>query len=494
MQQLFYVGGSMEEWIVDASCGRIRGRKTENGYEFLGIPYGMAERFRAPKPVVWDGIRDCVSYGPKAMQPSFLGVKPRDADLYVVGSEDCLNLNVWTKCPDEKARLPVAVYVHGGAFQVGSNSAPERAGDRFMEEDAMVFVSVNYRLGVLGFLQLGEEYGTDYAGSGNNGIKDLLLAVRWVRDHISAFGGDPENITLLGISAGAKAIASLLTLPEFQQVCRRVILESGAMQSFRGKKTADQVTRRYLRYLPEEASLLTLSGEELIQAQAALCGVEGSTCFFGPVLDGELFDSGWKRRWQEGARWRGAAVIGSGKWELSPLAGKPAFAENREQVLEDLFGTHSEIAWNQYRKLEAEGKDQEEAWAEVLSDFMYRYYSDELANQLYREENPVWCYSFEYPPACHGMGFHFLMGQWSLPSFGVTEEKRAEASRISSCLRAGIRRFILTGNPETPELSWEPYRGENKMIFDQSPHMEVRRRDTLTGFTEEVFSKEEDIL
>ncbi|WP_434310287.1 carboxylesterase family protein [Hominifimenecus sp. rT4P-3] len=480
----------MEEIIVAASCGSIRGNKTEGGYQFLGIPYGKVARFRAPEPVSWRGVKDCRNYGPKALQPNYLGVKPEGVPLLVQGSEDCLNLNVWTKSIDREARLPVVVYVHGGAFQIGSNAVPGRSGDRFMEDEAMVFVSVNYRLGVLGFLQLGEEYEETYAPSGNNGMKDLLLAIRWVRENIRDFGGEPSSITFLGISAGAKAIASLITLPEVQAVCHRMVLESGAMQAFRSKKTADEIYRRYLDYLPKGVYLPEVSGAELIRAQAAFCGREGSTCFFGPVLDEEFFSSQWKNDWRQGLRWSGKAIIGCGKRELVPLTEKPAFAAHREQILQDLFGDNSPVAWEKYRELKRQGKKDAQAWGTVLSDFMYRSYSDGLARQLEQERNQVWCYSFEYPPAFHGMGFHFLMDQWNLPVFGVQEEQMEEVRSLAALFRSAIRKFILSGDPGTERLQWPQYEGKNKMIFDAIPHMESRRHDTLEGFPKQVFCLE----
>lgn len=475
----------MDQITVTAPWGAIRGWKGKTCYQFLGIPYGKAKRFQKPEPVAWKGVRDCLTYGPRALQPGWLGKKPQGTSFFTIGSEDCLNLNVWTSKLGADAKLPVAVYVHGGAFQVGGNSVPARSGDLFIEEEPMVFVSVNYRLGVLGFLQLGEEYGDAYANSGNQGIWDLLLAFRWIQENIQAFGGDPERITYMGISAGAKAIASLLTT-RYMNSAHQVVLESGGLQAFRSRKTAAFVSRAFQQYVPSRASLLALSGEELMRSQAAFCGREGATCFFGPVWDSELFSRG------SGLAWTGRAIIGSSLRELEPLAQTPAFLENPAPVVADLFGENQEVAWEQYRKLRQAGEERSACWSRILSDFMYRFYSDDLARRLEKDGNPVWCYSFAYPPASHGTGFYFLMNQWreKIPAQADPEEAR----RVAQFMRSCIRRFICTGTPQEGQAqgggSWRTYDGAYKMIFDRIPHVEKREADTLAGYPETVFVQE----
>lgn len=464
----------MEKKTVILPCGMVTGNRTSWGYEFLGIPYGRAERFCPPRPVTWEGEQDCTAYGAPSLQPNFLGVCPAGMELSVVGSEDCLFLNVWTKhlSAEEKrtetARRPVVIYVHGGGFQVGSGGDPGRSGEKFVAERDFVFVSVNYRLGVLGFLR--PEKG---AYSWNNGARDVLLAVQWVRDNISVFGGDPENITLLGISAGAKILGSLLTRPEIQASCRKVILESGAMQSFRDCHTAETVWKEYCAYLPEGKMIGELSGEEIVRAQAAFCDREGSTCFFGPVCDEEFFFSNWEERWEQGQAWRGAAILGSGKREMAGQAGSEQFRRDPDPILFNLFGDNGRLARAKYEEL-PEG---EESWIRVLSDFMYRSYTDALAEKLCQEDNPVWVYSFEFLPARHGMGFHFLMNQWDRETLGVAPERLPEAEQLAARMRREIRDFIETGRPGE---EWKPYGGVNKRIYDNQIRMERREEDSLT--------------
>ena len=474
-----------EHEIISLPCGRIRGQKTRSGYSFLAVPYGRAQRFRPPVPARWEGVLDCVEYGSCAPQPRQRGQTPADfSSFHTIGSEDCLNLNIWTKHIQPQARRPVVVYVHGGAFQYGRNSVPDQAGDRFMEEDDMVFVSVNYRVGILGFLELGA-MDPAYRGSGNCGIWDLLTAIRWVRENIAQFGGDPEQITLMGISAGAKSIGALLTLPEIQESCHSVILESGCMQAFRTVETARRVARRYLAYLPSGSDPRTAPLDVLLAAEAKFCACDGNTCFFGPVLTAP-FRPDWRERWESGERFHGRAILGGCRHELIGLVQKPGFSQRAEQVAMELFGSNGSLAIEKHRELVEASVESQEAWEQVFSDFMYRFYTTQLAEKLEAEGNSVWSYSFDYGIAGHGMGFGYLMLQLTPPGAAPSPESEAKARPIAEFMRARFRSFILSGDPGT-EI-WPRYQGGYKMVFDQNPHMEYRPDDTLTGFPDQVYA------
>jgi para-nitrobenzyl esterase len=206
----------MSATIVETTCGKVKGEQSGNIFVWKGIPYAKPPlgrlRFHAPKtPEAWDGIRDATQFGPISPQPSdqimeFLGNKTDNAN------EDCLYLNIWSPGADEKLR-PVMVWIHGGAFKDGSGSSAAYNGTSFAEHGDVVVVTINYRLGVLGFLHLAEIGGEEYATSGNNGILDQVAALKWVQENIARFGGDPNRITLFGESAGAMSIGVLLALP-----------------------------------------------------------------------------------------------------------------------------------------------------------------------------------------------------------------------------------------------------------------------------------------
>lgn len=468
---------------VQTTSGPVTGLP---GYRFLGIPYGETRRFLPARPVSWTAPKDCTRYGPQALQPNFLGRNREGLPFQAVGSEDCLNLNIWTPSIRADSRLPVVIYVHGGAFQTGFNNQPERSGDRFAGESPMVFVSVNYRLGVFGGLYLADRLGEDYRDSGSNSVLDVLLAVRWVKANAPAFGGDPERITMLGISAGAKCISALMLLPESRKLFSQVVLESGATQTLRTPAAAAELRERYLSYLPK-ASLrqqLSLPAETLLAAQAAFCDREGSVSFFGPILDGITFPEDWLERWSAGEAWKGRAVVGNGLHELCGLAQNASFLQNTSPVLENLFGGGAGAVENFQR---ASGL----AWDKVLSDGVYRSAGDALARRLAQADNPVWVYSFDFPPAIHGMGFHFIMRQENAPFCRVSREDLPSARAVAAAMNRCVRDFICRGDPD-PEgkLGWRaisPYGGE-KLCFGKTLGLRPFPGDSLPGMPEYTYS------
>lgn len=315
------------------------------------------------------------------------------------------------------------------------------------------------------------------------------MALHWVHENVEAFGGDPTRVTLMGISAGAKMLGSLLTLPEVQELASQVVLESGAMQSFRSVHTARCVAMDYEKHLgiASEKELLTMPAEQLVLAQAHFCAEPGTTCYFGPVMDDILFREG------ETHSWKGAALLGSGRNELVHSARRKDFAGVCDRMIGNLFGNNVVYAREALTREEEPllcESSMEERWTRVLSDFMYRFYTDQLAKRLVKEGNPVWVYSFEFGPACHGMGFSFLQHEENKPIFGVAEEDLSLAREVSDQMRRYVRRFVMQGDPNGGEdLEWPCYEGSRKMIFDRETHVEDRPEDTLMGFPEFVYER-----
>ncbi|MGI5327715.1 carboxylesterase/lipase family protein [Actinomadura nitritigenes] len=207
--------------IAEITAGRVRGVARPDGVTaFLGVPYAGAERFTAPRPVQpWSGIRDAAAFGPAApQQPSRL--ERVMGAFEIPQDEQCLSLNVWTPANGGGRARPVLVFLHGGGFTSGSGGLDWYGGAEFAARGDVVVVTVNYRLGVLGFLRL------PGLSPGNLGLLDQLAALRWVRHHIAAFGGDPANVTVAGQSAGAQSILALLSRGRARGLFRRVILQS----------------------------------------------------------------------------------------------------------------------------------------------------------------------------------------------------------------------------------------------------------------------------
>jgi carboxylesterase type B len=204
--------------------GRVRGRATDGGHVFLGIPYAAPPfgpgRLRPPEPVrPWDGVREATAFGgepPQLRDPRVAGFVPYLAEP----GEDCLNLNVWT--PElGAAGLPVMVWITGGFFELGSNAGYD---GRNFARDGVVLVAINYRVGADGFLDLGD-------GIANVGLLDQVAALQWVQENIAAFGGDPGSVTVFGESAGGLSVGALLSMPRAEGLFRRAIVQSGGAHS-----------------------------------------------------------------------------------------------------------------------------------------------------------------------------------------------------------------------------------------------------------------------
>jgi para-nitrobenzyl esterase len=207
--------------VVSTSAGRVRGRIEKGIAVFRGIPFAKPPigplRFQAPEsPAPWDGVRDAAEFGPAAPQAPMMAEAGQPASLADT-TGDWLTVNVWTPDPTA-ARLPVLVWIYGGAYMFGASSEPGYDGTPFAQGGA-VFVSLNYRLGVEGFAQLP-------GAPANRGLLDAVAALTWVRDNIEGFGGDPANVTVFGESAGAGVIAAMLAMGQAKGLFKRAIAQS----------------------------------------------------------------------------------------------------------------------------------------------------------------------------------------------------------------------------------------------------------------------------
>ncbi|RPI29939.1 MAG: carboxylesterase family protein, partial [Actinomycetota bacterium] len=289
--------------VVRVAGGLVSGTEADGVRAYLGIPYAAPPvgdlRWRPPQaPAPWDGVRTCVRYGPSCPQPQGDGLS-----FFPLGEtdEDCLYLNVWT--PDGTAdgapKLPVMVWIHGGGFSTGSGSLDVYSGVNLARLGAVV-ITVNYRLGPLGFLAHPGLSGEDPAGaSGNYGLLDQIAALEWVRENVAAFGGDPENVTVFGESAGGMSICDLMVSPPAEGLFARAIVQSGpfdssgaGMDAVRPLAEAEETGRELSRRLgcdeaPDElAALRAVPVGRLLRAAERTVPRGPGGLGFVPVIDG----------------------------------------------------------------------------------------------------------------------------------------------------------------------------------------------------------------
>jgi len=275
--------------VATITTGRVRGYMDRGIHVFKGIPYGAdtaPRRFMSPvSPVPWSGVRETTGFGPRA--PQAAGHGSSNAGYHLppeLGpvSEDCLYLNVWTPGLRDGRKRSVMVYIHGGAYSGGSGNNALYDGVNLCRRGDVVFVTLNHRLNLFGFLYLAD-LAPQLADSGNAGMLDLVLALQWVRDNIAEFGGDPGRVLIFGQSGGGAKCATLMGMPAARGLFHRVITMSGQQITASRRETATARTQAVLAALtlPENRiqELRTMPMQQLIQAAHA-------AGYYGPVKDG----------------------------------------------------------------------------------------------------------------------------------------------------------------------------------------------------------------
>ena len=303
----------MAEVVVETVSGKVRGQKERGVSIFKGIPYAAAplgeNRFRPPRKIEpWTGTRDALAYGNLAIQADNAFNLPADlmAILPLGGvektSEDCLYLNVWTSGTSGNKR-PVMFWCHGGGFFTGSGSSPWTDGANLCRLDDVVVVSFNHRLGALGYLHLEDIAGSDFAGAGTAGVRDIVAALEWVRDNIANFGGDAGNVTIFGESGGGAKVSVLMALPSAKGLFHKAIIQSGPALQMATREDGTKTARQFLGELglgdKDAAKLRSLPAEKILAAQNAVQASVSRASIadrrrvgFNPVIDGTFFPGG----------------------------------------------------------------------------------------------------------------------------------------------------------------------------------------------------------
>lgn len=471
---------SMDTPRVDG--GIIRGENLEGVRVYKGIPYAAPPvgdlRWKEPRPPSpWEGIRDCVEYGPSCPQPTggwedYLKVGKTD--------EDCLYLNVWSPASHPSDRLPVMVWIHGGAFRSGSGSLRLYDGANLARRGVVV-VTINYRLGPLGFMAhpcLSKE--SPWGASGNYGLLDQLAALSWVNRNIRAFGGDPSNITVFGESAGAMSILFLMTSPLSTGLFHRAVVESGPLPDLglptlqmltleeaerKGMELAkklgvdwkgsgdDQYVLGRLRAIPTDDIMRALSDFESL-----------SVIDFGPILDGHVLPQKPVQAFARGAHHQMPLIIGVNADEGTMFA--PEIDLEKYKLIVSLgYGSLGDRVLSLFPA--ASHGEVGNALSRLITQMGFSASARFIADSCSAMGSPVYLYLFQRVPedlkarhlgAFHGLEIIYVFNNLHLAGEFFAHE---EDVRLSSTMAEYWVNFASKGDPNREGLpSWPSYSPE----------------------------------
>jgi len=479
---------------VRIQSGIVKGAINGEVASFKGIPYAAPPvgeyRWRPPQPVAeWQGVLDATEFGSNCAQA---GWDAAPGTISEGSSEDCLYLNLWlpsgTK-PD--AKLPVMVWIHGGAFVGGSGAGPTTSGAEFAKE-GVILMTFNYRLGRLGhfaFPALSEEHPEEPKGS--YAFMDQIAALEWVQENISAFGGDPDNVTIFGFSAGGVSVHSLMTIPAARGLFHKAISESGGGRDgvLTGRPireenadpfytvSAESIGINFARKKGIEgtdaaalAKLRALSVEEIVDGGQETDGQGGPRTYSGPILDRKLVVETAESAYKSGRQVNVPLIIGNCSAEIGG-----SFVNNSSSK-EDLFSLFGKLEDEAKAAYDPEGHKE---FTEVITKFNTDWVWGEPARMTARafvdESNPAYMYLFSYVPEDMQERMRFGAGHGSeVPYvFNNLDARRgdAEASptdqKVAHVMNTYWANFAKTGNPNGEGLpKWPVYNTKNEKILE----------------------------
>jgi para-nitrobenzyl esterase len=493
--------------VVETSVGRLAGENLEDVLVFRGIPFARSpvgpRRFRPPEPPEpWIGIRDATRFGPGGPQ----GVNPVESVLPVFvpeTSEDCLYLNVFT--PNTTGRRPVLVWIHGGGNIIGAGSQQLYDGSELVRRDEVVIVTINYRLGIFGFLHGMSVAGEAFPTSGNEALLDQLAALRWVQREIAEFGGDPTNVTIAGESAGGTNIAALLGIPAARGLFHKAVMQStgtGGHHLPRARAAgiiaaildAAGLSTAHARRLRE------LSGEALLDLQTRIAMPMGG---FGPVVDGDVVPRSVNDAIKDGETAGIPVIVGNVRDEMTVfglmdpslptldvaglLARAEALSAGRGREAVDLY----------QRERTTRGLDDSPPalWTAMLTDHDFFAPAMRLA-ALQSEHAPSFAYLFMWPSpiaggafgSIHGIDLPFFWGLRNDPGLEPLIGDLAAAEPLSAMVQDALLAFMRTGDPATDALAWPRYEPPRRatMVFGRESQVEDAPREAERRFWERV--------
>ena len=487
---------SANQAIVQTAYGKVRGYIHHGVFTYKGIPYATAGRFQAAqKPASWEGVRSSMSYGP---------VCPMDVTTTVndeiefpfqhnwgYTNENCQSLNIWTPRINDGKKRPVMVWLHGGGFTAGSSvELPSYDGENLAQKGDVVMVTVNHRLNILGFLDL-SAYGDKYKGSANAGLTDLAMALVWVRQNISQFGGDPDNVTIFGQSGGGGKVTSLMNAPSAKGLFHKAIIQSGSyITHFTEPALSKRVSAALLAELklnPNQAdSLQHISYERLnaagkkairtVQEALKAEGKQGVNVGWGPNLDGSFLPYQPNDPAALALSKDIPLLVGSTKTEFAPFnpANRGLTLAATKAHLQKTYGGQTDAYMAAVKKAYPETEKPSQY---VLFDFNFRALAIEQANQKAKHGTaPVYMYLFTWEsPVLDGAysSMHCMELPFVFDNISRCEEMTGggkEAHTLADKMSRSWLQFAKTGNPNHPGLpNWPKYSPENgaTMLFDK---------------------------
>ncbi|MBU1671525.1 MAG: carboxylesterase family protein [Actinobacteria bacterium] len=466
--------------VIELDLGSISGDNHGEVTSYLGIPYASPplgeSRWKPPQPVVpWVGVRECTGYGPACPQPK--------SKFYDVGntSEDCLFLNIWVPANGREAKVPVLVWVHGGAFTTGAGSLGLYEGMNLAAQGVLV-VTINYRLGPLGFLALpGLSDESPFSVSGNYGLLDQIAALEWIQSNVSQFGGDKDNVTLFGESAGAVSACHLLSSPLTTGLFHRAIVESGPIWVEKGLPAASrplETAEKTGLKLVEElglvdksnsvSSLRAVTAEKLVETASPGEGlaVLKNELQFGPVIDGWLLPGNPVSQIAQGNVHDLPLLVGANANEANLfLEGMTVTGDSFEKIVNLVFGEYSNEVIDMFPL--GENEDAATILSELFTVNEFIAPARFLAESFGSLQSNSYLYNFSRVApgnplgACHGSEIPYVFGNFD-QALGYTDADH----RLSRTIMSYWTAFARTGNPNRNGLpEWPPYSKEEDKLL-----------------------------
>ncbi len=486
--------------LVRVDSGQLQGAVEEGVTSFKGIPFAAPPvgelRWRPPQPAApWTGVRNATEFGANCMQGRFGPPRAQAANAAPAPSEDCLFLNVWRPASAaSSAKLPVMVWIHGGGFVGGSGSSPGTTGVHFAK-NGVVLVAINYRLGRFGFFAfpaLSRERPSETKG--NYAYMDQIAALRWVKRNIAAFGGDPNNVTIFGFSAGGVSVHSLLVSPMAKGLFQKAIVESGGSRDSvltarpmskdgvdpNYPVSAETIGMEFARSMGIEgtgeaalAKLRSLSSEQVLQGAPAQPGTRGPSYETTPILDGKLITETAETAYKAKRQPRVPIILGS---NAADSAGNRIRATTKEQFFAH-FGQWSAQAKAAY---DPDGTTELAALlARANDDFGQAEPARFAAGAFAANGSPTWRYRFSYVATAmrermrmgtpHGGEIGFVFGTLT-SGFGPSAPPSAEDQAVARIAQGYWVNFAKTGDPNGSGLpAWPRHDPGKDLIFEFHP-------------------------